>query len=482
MHVYCTRPTCRTPLNSIADLETAVVPGQSFQRYCTSCRMPLVLSGKYIPIEQLGAGAFGVTFVAIDLNIKGRRCIVKQLRPTTVLKPDQISKIKTLFEREAQSLDLLSEIPKIPTLFDYFIVKDTDPNTNTEQELYYLVQQYIEGEDLAAPIGRNERYSSAQIVTFLYQILPTLEAVHDRGAIHRDIKPANVMKSSNGDIYLIDFGAVKQVMNGLPTQQSIVIGTDGYASPEQMMGAAVSPASDLYSLGASCMSLMTGKNPKDENFRDMLCNWQGSVEIEPQLANILSRMTSPQARERYQSAGEVLSALEASNLLPENLPRTGVRNSPSRPLSPSMGSSQPWSSPPQSSPPPPKRTPIPALTLWQPLRHSALFGSGSWLLAVAIFSFLGTAWYFSGLWLALLGALVLFTYSGGKFDKLQLLAIALISNIIVFIIFSPTKFSGMMTGGIKGIAILLLLTILVAAISFALLTLSKLLMQSSDNR
>ena len=481
MHVYCTRPTCRTPLNSIADLETAIVPGQSFQRYCTSCRMPLVLSGKYIPIEQLGAGAFGVTFVAIDLNIKGRRCIVKQLRPTTVLKPDQISKIKALFEREAQSLDLLSEISKIPTLFDYFIVKDTDPNTNTEQEIYYLVQQYIEGEDLAAPIGRNERYTSAQIVTFLYQILPTLEAVHDRGAIHRDIKPANMMKSSNGDIYLIDFGAVKQVMNGLPTHQSIVIGTDGYASPEQMMGGAVSPASDLYSLGASCMSLMSGKNPKDENFRDMLGNWQGSVNIEPQLAEILSRMTSSQARERYQSAGEVLSALEASNLLPENLPRTGVRNSLSRPLSPPMGS-QPWSSPPQSSPPPTKHTPIPALTLWQPLRHSALFGSGSWLLAVAIFSFLGTAWYFSGLWLALLGALVLFTYSGGKFDKLQLLAIALISNIIVFIIFSPTKFSGMMTGGIKGIAILLLLTILVAAISFALLTLSKLLMQSSDNR
>ncbi len=481
MHVYCTRPTCRTPLNSIADLQTAIVPGQSFQRYCTSCRMPLVLSGKYIPIEQLGAGAFGVTFVAIDLNIRGRRCIVKQLRPTTILKPEQISKIKTLFEREAQSLDLLSEIPKIPTLFDYFIVKDTDPTTNTEQELYYLVQQYIEGEDLAAPIGRNDRYSSAQIVTFLYQILPTLEAVHDRGAIHRDIKPANMMKSSNGDIYLIDFGAVKQVMNGLPSQQSIVIGTDGYASPEQMMGGAVSPASDLYSLGASCLSLMSGKNPKDEEFRDMLGNWRSSIEIDPQLADILSRMTSSQSRERYQSAGEVLSALEASNLLPENLPRTGVRNSPSRPLSPPMGS-QPWSSPPQSSPSPTTPTPIPSLTLWQPLRHSALFGSGSWLLAVAIFSFLGTAWYFSGLWLALLGALVLFTYSGGKFDKLQLLAIALLSNIIVFVIFSPTKFSGMITGGIKGITILLLLTILVAAISFALLTLSKLLMQSSDNR
>ncbi len=481
MHVYCTRPTCHTPLNSIAELETALVPGQSFQRYCTSCRMPLVLSGKYIPIEQLGAGAFGVTFVAIDLNIKGRRCIVKQLRPTTILKPDQISKIKTLFEREAQSLDLLSEIPKIPTLFDYFIVKDTDPNTNIEQELYYLVQQYIEGEDLAAPIGRNERYSSAQIVTFLYQILPTLEAVHDCGAIHRDIKPANVMKSSNGDIYLIDFGAVKQVMNGLPTQQSIVIGTDGYASPEQMMGGAVSPASDLYSLGASCMSLMTGKNPKDEGFREMLGNWHSSIDIAPQLANILSRMTSSQARERYQSAGEVLSALEESNLLPENLPRTGVRNSPSRPLSAPMGS-QPWSSPPQSSPSPTTPTPIPSLTLWQPLRHSALFGSGSWLLAVAIFSFLGTAWYFSGLWLALLAALVIFSYSGGKFDKLQLLAIAVISNIAIFAIFSPAKIGGMMTGGIKGISILVLLTILVTAISFALLTLSKLLNQSSGNQ
>jgi hypothetical protein len=77
--------------------------------------------------------------------------------------------------------------------------------------------------------------------------------------------------------------------------------------------------------------------------------------------------------------------------------------------------------------------------------------------------------------------LVLFAYSGGKFDKLQLLAIALISNIVIFLIFSPAQIGGMMTGGIKGIAILLLLTILVAAISFALLTLSKLLSQSSGN-
>jgi serine/threonine protein kinase len=480
MQVYCTRPTCPHPLNSIADLETAVVPGQMFQRYCIACRMPLVLSGKYIPIEQLGSGAFGITFVALDINIRGRRCIVKQLRPTTILKPDQISKIKTLFEREAQSLDLLSEIPKIPTLFDYFIVKDTDPHSNTEQELYYLVQQYIDGEDLAAPVGRGERYSSTQIVTFLYQILPILEAVHDRSAIHRDIKPANMMRASNGDVYLIDFGAVKQVMNGLPTNQSIVIGTDGYASPEQMMGGAVSPASDLYSLGASCMSLMSGKNPKDEHFRDMLSDWHGSVDIDPRLAAILTRMTSPQSRERYQSAGEVLTALEQSQLLPDNLPRSGVRNVPSRPLAPTQASSQPWSTPPQPSPHQP--APIPALTLWQPLRHSAIFGSGSWLIAVAIFSFLGTAWYFSGLWLALLGALVLFAYSGGKFDKLQLLAIALISNIAIFLIYSPAKIKEMMTGGSNGIAIILLLTILVAAISFALLTISKLLSQSSGDR
>ncbi len=477
MHVYCTRPTCPRPLNSIADLETTIVPGQMFQRYCITCRMPLVLSGKYIPIEQLGSGAFGVTFISIDLNIKGRRCIVKQLRPTTVLKHDQISKIKVLFEREAQSLDLLSEIPKIPTLFDYFIVKDTDPSTNIEQELYYLVQQYIDGEDLAVPIGRGERYSSAQIVTFLHQILPVLEAVHDRGAIHRDIKPANVMKSSNGDIYLIDFGAVKQVMNGLPTQQSIVIGTDGYASPEQMMGGAVSPASDLYSLGASCMSLMTGKNPKDEEFRDLLANWRSSVEdIDPHLGDILMRMTSPRAQDRYQSAGEILADLEANNLFPVQLPRTGGRGTASRPLTPPL--SQPWSSPPPPEPPPV----VSAASLWQPLRSSAIFGSGGWLLAVAIFSFLGTAWYFSGLWLVLLGAIILLAYRGEKFDKLQLLAIVLISNIAIFAVFSPVKIGGSLAAGVKGILVLVVMTILVVTIAFALSISAKLLMQTFRER
>ncbi len=472
MDVYCTRPTCPKPVNHFADVDASENSQLPSQRYCSACGMKLVLGGRYIPTQLLGTGAFGVTFLARDRNTTERKCIVKQLRPTAEFKSEQLAQVQKLFATEATMLEQLGDVSsQIPTLFDSFTVKVEDLNSHTESELYYLVQQYIDGEDLAVCLQRQGNFAEPEVVTFLHQLLPVLQLIHDRQVIHRDIKPANIMRSLSGQLYLIDFGAVKQIMSGVPSQQSIVIGTEGYAPIEQIMGRAVYPASDLYALAVTCLSLLTGSKPTDRDFNDFLDNWREHVQVSPNFATVLERMLKSDRTERYQSATEVILALEELNLVPD------------RPIYRSGGSVPMSSSPSQFATPStlPQPQPIQAslpINLWDSIRHSAIVGSGSWLLAVAIVTAVGTAWYYSGLWLMILGAAIFYRYAT-KFDRIQLLGAAIFSNLVIFSLFSPQKIGASIASGFPGIMVLVLLLILAIAIFFAISMVSKLISQLS---
>jgi serine/threonine protein kinase len=485
MDVYCTRPTCPKPINHFPELNDSENSQLPPQRYCSACGMKLVLGGRYIPIQLLGAGSFGVTFLARDRNTTERKCIVKQLRPTSEFKPEQLAQVHKLFATEATMLEQLGDISsQIPTLFDSFTVKVEDRDSGAETELYYLVQQYIDGEDLAVCLQRQGNFSELEVITFLHQILPVLQLVHDRQVIHRDIKPANIMRSQSGQLYLIDFGAVKQIMSGVPSQQSIVIGTEGYAPIEQIMGRAVYPASDLYALAVSCLSLLTGSKPTDRDFNDFIDAWRERVKISPELADVLDRMLKHDRIERYQSATEVLSALDDSNLLPE---RAIYHSGGSIPLDLSGGSTSlnrsivGTASRREHLPVSTNQVAQPVINLWESIRHSALVGSVSWLLAVGIVSALGTAWYYSGLWLIILGGAILYRYAA-KLDRLKLFGAAVVSNLAIFSLFSPQKVGSLATGGFSGITVLILLLILTISIFFALLMAAKLISQLSVDR
>jgi serine/threonine protein kinase len=473
MDVYCTRPTCPKPVNYFADVDASENSQQlPSQRYCSACGMKLVLGGRYIPTQLLGTGAFGVTFLARDRNTTERKCIVKQLRPTAEFKSEQLAQVQKLFSTEATMLEQLGDVSsQIPTLFDSFTVKVEDLNSNTESELYYLVQQYIDGEDLAACLQRQGKFAEPEVVTFLHQILPVLQLIHDRQVIHRDIKPANIMRSLSGQLYLIDFGAVKQIMSGVPSQQSIVIGTEGYAPIEQIMGRAVYPASDLYALAVTCLSLLTGSKPTDRDFNDFLDNWREHVQVSPSFATVLERMLKSDRTERYQSASDVILALEEFNLVPD---RPIYRSGGSVPMATSPAQFATPSTHAQSRQQPIKES-LP-INLWDSIRHSAIVGSGSWLLAVAIVTALGTAWYYSGLWLMILGAAIFYRYAA-KFDRIQLLGAAIFTNLVIFSLFSPQRIGALLAGGFPGIIMLLLLLLLAIAILFAILMAVRLVSQ-----
>jgi serine/threonine-protein kinase len=204
--------------------------------------MPNTLVNRYEIIEPLGAGGFGETFLARDLQMPSQRLVVvKKLRPANVGNHTSTELIASLFQKEAIVLeDLGNHCSQIPKLYSYI--------ANNEE--FYLVQEYIEGKSLSS-LGA---VSSEQAKMILSSLLNTLKYIHGKGIIHRDIKPENIIiRDSDHLPVLIDFGAVKETMGAVALGNgsqvsSVVIGTRGFMAPEQSAGRSVF-STDLYALG-----------------------------------------------------------------------------------------------------------------------------------------------------------------------------------------------------------------------------------------
>jgi len=294
---YCFNPACPNPENL------------THTELCQSCGSKLLLRDRYRIIQALGQGGFGATFLSQDESLPGSPyCVIKQLRPA-VSSPHVLQMARDLFKREAKTLGKIGNHPQIPRLLDYFDV-------NNE---FYLVQEYISGSTLQQEVKRNGPFSEAGVKQFLSEVLPMLQYIHSQQVIHRDIKPANLIRrSQDKKLVLIDFGAVKDQVNPVranATEQTALtayaIGTPGYAPPEQM---AMRPvyASDVYALGVTCIYLLTGKSPKDLDYDpatgEMI--WHDQVHISEHFTTVLKKMLEVSVRHRYQSASEVLRALD----------------------------------------------------------------------------------------------------------------------------------------------------------------------------
>lgn len=216
----------------------------------------VLLVGRYKIIKELARGGFGITSLAEDTMSSNCPCVVKQLYPQN---SDIIETAKLLFKREVAILKYLQQKQQIPKYFNYF---EDEQNGQTH---YYLVQEYIDGEPLQNLIV--QQWTQARVINFLREILSILKYLHQINVIHRDIKPPNVMRREQDKKFvLIDFGAVKQLdINYLSSHEQhtqTMIGTTGYAPPEQMAGR---PGfySDIYGLGITAIQLLTKIPPKN---------------------------------------------------------------------------------------------------------------------------------------------------------------------------------------------------------------------------
>ncbi|NES97828.1 MAG: protein kinase [Desertifilum sp. SIO1I2] len=290
---YCLNPLCQAPDN--LDLDT----------FCQACGSPLSLRKRYLALRKLGQGGFGRTFLAQDCDIPSRPyCVIKQLQ-LRAFGVDTADKAKQLFQQEAVRLDELGKHPQIPNLFAYF----------SENEQWYLVQEWIDGQTLAEELHQQGAYTEEQIWQLLRDLVPVLEFIHQRRVIHRDIKPMNVIRRQSDRLpILIDFGIAKQFDRRMLVQTGTLIGSPEYISPEQMKGKAV-PASDLYSLGVMCVHLLTHlKSPLDlYNIVDDRWDWRDFLpperRVSDRLGRILDKMLQASLSQRFQSATDLLEVL-----------------------------------------------------------------------------------------------------------------------------------------------------------------------------
>lgn len=262
-----------------------------------------VLKERYLVREQLSKNAGRRTLLAEDLQTQ-ELVVIKLLIFNENFQWDNLK----LFEREAQTLQLLSH-PAIPRYLDYF-----DIHTAGGQG-FALVQSYIPAKSLSEWLKIGRTFSEAEVKQLAKALLEILNYLHSQQpqVIHRDLKPSNILlenRSGNnvGEVYLIDFGSV----NTLAAKKGntiTVVGTYGYMPPEQFGGRAV-PASDLYSLGATLIYLVTGRHPAELSQDNLQIKFESAVNLNSDLIDWLKWMTQPSLNRRLKSAGEALKALE----------------------------------------------------------------------------------------------------------------------------------------------------------------------------
>ncbi|NEO86415.1 MAG: serine/threonine protein kinase [Spirulina sp. SIO3F2] len=408
MEILCTRPTCGAS-NQFADLDDPKSLKTAQQKYCTHCGMPMILGGRYIPVHLLGKGGFGAAYLARDRYTTSlRECVVKQFLPAGDLTPEQLDIAQGLFEREAHVLEEIgNEHKQIPDSYAFFPLIARDRQTHQDKQFFYLVQEYINGQDLEQELNEQGFFTEAEIVTVMRNVLRILTFVHSRGVIHRDIKPSNIMRSQQGRLYLLDFGAVKQVATvaGSPQGRSTGIYSVGFAPPEQMQGSRVFPSTDLYALAATCLMLLTNQTP-DSLFDAYHNEWtwrKHATHVSDGLAKILDRMLLSAPRDRYQSAQEVLQDLNQIQVAATTKGRsakptatplntTTIQSTPGAAAQPKASPNfQPQAKPqPQPKPAPAKRaTPMPATTMVSTvdvLKNAAFTGFEGSLLLMACLS------------------------------------------------------------------------------------------------
>jgi serine/threonine protein kinase len=279
----------------------------------------IIFNNRYLTLEHLGSGGFGSTYLAVDTHLPSKpKCVVKQLTFETD-DPELYELVRTRFQREAAILEALGNLcPQIPRLHA----------CSEEGGKLYLVQDWIEGRSLQAKLDSNGALTDDEVRNILAGILPVLAFVHSKNVIHRDIKPSNIMlREFDGLPYLIDFGAVKEVLTSAEgiygdARTTIFIGTPPFAPPEQHGGKPVF-VSDLYSLGLTAICLLTGRPPvwKETNLetgRPVLHrlrpgDWHKYAPVVgEQLRTALDKAIQPSALDRFHSAGEMLAALRLS--------------------------------------------------------------------------------------------------------------------------------------------------------------------------
>jgi len=214
-----------------------------------------LLAGRYRILAKVGEGGFGVVYKARDIQRRHRLVAIKQI-DMGALSPRQVIEVTDSYNREVSMLSRLNH-RNLPRIYDHF----TDPTH------WYVVMQYIEGETLEGYLKRAKggHLPLKQVRAIGVQLSKVLYYLHAQtpSIIFRDVKPANIMRTRRGRLYLIDFGIARH-FNPDKKRDTGPLGSPGYAAPEQYGRAQSTAQTDIYGLGVTLQTLLTGKEPLDD--------------------------------------------------------------------------------------------------------------------------------------------------------------------------------------------------------------------------
>lgn len=256
------------------------------------------IKDKYTIIRQLNESKMASTFLAED--DKREKYILKALS----LKGIEDWKTLQLFEREGRILEKLNH-PRIPQY------QETFSEEIEEDTLYFLVYQYIDGLSLRDYLKTNDCFTYEETEALMIQTLEILQYVHNHvpPVVHRDINPKNLILTPDGDIFLVDFGACKDLLSrGDKSDKTTFVGTYGYVPLEQMTGDA-EPQSDLYALGMTAINLLTGKSPADFPMKEMKPDYLAGTEMN-RLDRIINTLIEPDLNKRLPSADQAIKLIK----------------------------------------------------------------------------------------------------------------------------------------------------------------------------
>src|SRR5690242_11348157 len=205
--------------------------------------------GRYQIVKELGRGAMGVVYQAVDPTI-GRHVAIKTIRLGELDDPDERAKLRERLFREARSAGILSH-PGIVTIYDM----------EEQGDVAFIAMEFVDGPTLDQLLSGREPIAREQLMSILRQTAAALDYAHAKGIVHRDIKPANIMIASDGAVKITDFGIAKVTTSQQYTQTGTILGTPNYMSPEQVQGLAVTGRADQFSLSVIAFEMLTGDRP-----------------------------------------------------------------------------------------------------------------------------------------------------------------------------------------------------------------------------
>lgn len=264
-----------------------------------------IIDGKYEILTEIGHGGMSVVYLAMDKRLN-KQWAIKEIKKKGSEKNDEIVVNSLMAEAEMmKNLDHPS-LPRIVDIIDNGIT-------------IYVIMDYIEGESLDKILNREGPQPEEKVIEWAKQICDTLSYLHSQKPpiIYRDMKPANVMLKPEGNIKIIDFGIAREYKE-LKLKDTTVMGTKGYAPPEQYSGQ-TDQRSDIYALGMTMHHLLTGVDPRSGEAHVPARQW--NPEVSEGIEFIIEKCVEPASENRYQTCADLMYDLQHPDVVTKGYKR-----------------------------------------------------------------------------------------------------------------------------------------------------------------